>query len=168
MSERDHEGPASAQIVDLSTYGFERVGSWVLNGDYTNYLSHLPGIKYEVDASSRRLRHVVYAFTFDEELVYVGETAALDGLCSRFDGYRSGQKYAADTDNHVKEGITCALQGHRDVGIWAVCPIAHLELPDGTVGGLHGHKVLEAYMIERHTPPLNKHNSERRRETGSA
>ena len=168
MSERDHEGRASVQIVDLAAYGFERVGAWVLSDDYANHLSHLPGITYELDASSRRLRHVVYAFTFDEDLAYVGETAALDGLCSRFDGYRSGQKYAADTDNHVKAGITRALQGKRDVGIWCVCPIAHLELPDGTVSGLHGHKVLEAYMIERHAPPLNKHNSERRRESSSA
>lgn len=97
---------------------------------------------------------ILYAFTVEDEILYLGETTA--GLGSRFESYRYGMDAKKDTDNTVKIGITEVLQAGGDVCIWAAYPKAEYVLKSGETIPLQVSKSLEYYLLQKYPTRLNK------------
>ena len=136
----------------LENFGLKRIGEWVF-GHYesTHHLKGLKGIQYKIP-SQKSLCGFVYAFSIDNEVVYVGETTQIMG--ERLNGYRYGNPVEQDTDNRVKVYITKTLENKKKVLIWAGSKTADIKLPGETLH-LPINKPIEEELIRRLSPALN-------------
>lgn len=147
-------------ITKLKHHGLQLIGKWVVSGRHAS-VSHLrekcaTGINFELQSEWKMKPNVVYAFVFDGQVRYIGETTA--GMNSRFASYRYGNPLMTDTDNRVKIAITEKLNGNILVEIWAVCPTAEYKLPNGEFLTVPASKPLEEYLIGIYKPDLNVKN----------
>ncbi len=147
-------------IDQLSRHGLQKVGRWVTSGHAS--VKHLKeeckiGINYDIQSYLKHKRHIIYAFVFNANVRYIGETS-VGGLVDRFNGYRYGNPYPSDTNNRVKLAITSALLNGCDVEIWASVPEAQFELPGGGILKLPASKPLEEHLIAILEPDLNVKN----------
>ena len=139
-------------IKQLEAYGFKQIGKWSFGGyGSTKHLSYLKGIQFTL-LDSDFPNGFVYAFTFDQEVVYVGETTTRMGM--RFEGYRYGNPLERDTDNRVKIAITEALIAGKNVLIWILSKKVEIQF-DGETISVSANKPIEEWLIRKLSPPLN-------------
>ncbi len=139
-------------ISTLKHYGFTCIGRWGF-GDYksTKHLSHMKGLKFTID-EHKKTKGFVYAFSVEDEVVYVGETTQLMG--GRFLGYRYGNPYKPDTDNRVKLHITDSLEKNLEVKIWFYSQCIKFKFANENLQ-ISINKPIEEELIRRLSPPLN-------------
>lgn len=141
-------------IERLASYGFRHVGHWQLdNYASTPHLFDLPGIGFFLESHHSDGSGVVYAFTIDDTIAYIGETSRLRSRC---ESYRYGNPLKTDTDNRVKLELTDALQHDRTVEIWALVPEAQVQLGKHQLT-LSASKPIEGWLIAELNPKLNRH-----------
>ncbi|MDA3875100.1 MAG: hypothetical protein PF795_14220 [Kiritimatiellae bacterium] len=136
----------------LATSEFTCIGEWGF-GDYksTKHLAHMPGITFTIRSHSDA-RDFVYAFTVDDEVVYIGESSQPMGW--RFQGYRYGNPLERDTDNRVKIHLTEALSEGRQVLIWYYSGSVDFKFAGETLH-IPVHKPIEEVLIRKFRPVLN-------------
>ncbi len=139
-------------INTLKKYDFICIGKWTL-GEYksTKHLAHMKGIKYSID-KHKKTKGFVYAFSVDDEVVYIGETTQIMG--GRFNGYRYGNSLEIDTDNRVKIYITEALEKSKKVLIWFYSKTIDFHFAGENLE-ISVNKPIEEELIRRLSPLLN-------------
>ena len=139
-------------INTLKQCGFACIGKWSL-GEYksTKHLSHMSGLKYSIDVHNKA-QGFVYAFSVDDEVVYVGETTQAMG--ERFNSYRYGNPLVRDTDNRVKKRITKALEERQKVLIWFYSQTTDFQFAGESLS-ISVNKPIEEELIRRLSPELN-------------
>ena len=139
-------------ISTLEKCGFSCIGRWSF-GDFksTKHLSHLKGIKFEIN-EHKDAKGFVYAFSIADEVVYVGETVQVMG--GRFNGYRYGNPNVLDTDNRVKIHITESLEQGKEVRIWFYSKTVTFEFA-GDALEISVNKPIEEELIRKLSPKLN-------------
>lgn len=131
-----------------------KVGNWEF-GDYssTKHLKHLKGIQFSIDRKHFDLKDIVYIFTINQKIVYIGETS--NSLKARMESYRYGNNYKKDTDNRVKIAITKALEDNEAVEIYYTKPTTEYAF-NGKLLTIPLSKPIEEHLITEYNPKLNK------------
>lgn len=135
---------------------FEKIGHWKLDDTSNSHkvVSHLKGINFVIeDKEKALLKHVVYVFKTESEVVYIGETTR--SVEERLENYRYGFAKLKDTDNRVKEEITKLLQNDEIVEIYILQPKLEYEFYGEKID-LFIAKSLEAHLISKYSPRINK------------
>ena len=135
-------GNSSASTASLQQVGFVEVGQWRLDGTLKS------GVRFALhDMADQR---VIYAFTVDSELKYVGVCEnVVTTLKDRMGRYQS---MIGMTNERIAKRVKESLDRGRAAAIWAWKPQGDIQISGMRVDLVMG---LENPLIRRFHPPWN-------------